>query len=118
MWSARALGPQYSGLYVMLFYGAVILYFMSGVHWGFAARLKGARAASGYALAVLPAFWAFFMLGSGPDSAAISLMAGIVGLLGLDWLFWRYGVAPEWWMRLRVLLTLIALICLSIGVFA
>lgn len=117
LWTAQTIGPRFAGPYVMLFYGAVILSFMSGVFWGFATKLTGQQAASGYALSTLPALWAFFMTGGGPVSAGLSLMAGFIGLLGLDWLFWRYGVAPNWWMRLRVLLTSVVLICISIGVF-
>lgn len=117
LWTAQVIGPRFAGPYVMLFYGAVILSFMSGVLWGFATQLEGRQAASGYALSTLPALWAFFMTGGGPTGAGISLMAGFAGLLGLDWLFWRYGVAPNWWMRLRILLTTVVLICLSIGVF-
>ena len=115
--TAQIIGPRFAGPYVMLFYGAVILSFMSGVLWGFATQLSGARATSGYALSTLPALWAFFMTGGGPTSAGISLMAGFVGLLGLDWLFWHHGVTPPWWMALRVMLTAVVLICLAIGVF-
>nr|WP_040610828.1 DUF3429 domain-containing protein [Oceaniovalibus guishaninsula] len=108
----RWVGPRFAGPYVQLAYGTVILSFMSGVLWGFATRARGRIAATGYALSVLPALWAFFMVGGGPVSAAIYLTAGFVGLLGLDWLFWRQGLAPEWWMRLRVLLTGIVAVCL------
>lgn len=117
-WTIATIGPRFAGPYVQLFYGAIILAFMSGVLWGFATKLEGAQATTGYALSVIPALWAFFTTGGGPDSAGLSLMAGFIGLLGLDWLFWRYGVAPAWWMQLRVLLTTIVLICLTIGVYA
>ncbi|MCK0169374.1 DUF3429 domain-containing protein [Jannaschia sp. S6380] len=105
-------GSRFTGPYVGLFYGAVILAFMSGVLWGFATRAEGRIAATGYALSVLPALWAFFMTGGGPEAAAISLMAGFAGLLCLDWLFWKYGLAPEWWMKLRLILTACVLLCL------
>lgn len=117
LWSARTFGGRFAGPYIMLFYGSVILAFMSGVLWGFATKLEGKPAAAGYALSVLPALWAFFMTSGGPTSAGISLMVGFTGLLGLDWLFWHYGVAPAWWMSLRVLLTSVVLMCLAIGVF-
>ena len=110
------LGPRFVGPYVQLFYGSVILSFMSGVLWGFATRAEGAMEASGYALSVLPALWAFFMTGGGPTSAATSLAFGFLGLLGLDWLFWHHGLAPPWWMRLRVLLTAIVVACLLVTV--
>ena len=114
MWSARAIGPRFTGPYVGLFYGAVILSFMSGVLWGFATRASGKVAATGYALSVIPALWAFFMTGGGPTSAGISLIAGFTGLLGLDWLFWKQGLAPPWWMSLRVMLSVVAIACLAV----
>ena len=114
LWSAQTIGPRFTGPYVGLFYGAVILSFMSGVLWGFATRASGSVAATGYALSVIPALWAFFMTGGGPTSAGIYLIAGFVGLLALDWLFWKQGLAPDWWMRLRVLLTVVVVASLAV----
>ncbi len=111
-WGVHTFGPRFTGPFVVLQYGTIILAFMSGVLWGFATRASGERAAVGYALSVLPALWAFFMVGAGPVSSAIYLIAGFLGLLALDWSFWRQGLAPEWWMRLRILLTAIVIACL------
>ena len=85
---------------------------MSGVLWGFSTKADGPMAATGYALSVLPALWAFFMVGGGPVSAAINLIVGFIALLGLDFTFWRWGLAPAWWMQLRVLLTTLVVACL------
>lgn len=115
-WGLKALGPRFIGPYVQLSYGMVILAFMSGVLWGFAAKAKDAQATTGYALSVIPALWAFFMTGGGPTSAAMNLIFGFIGLLILDWQFWRWGLAPAWWMQLRGLLTALVLICLIITV--
>jgi hypothetical protein len=109
-------GPRFIGPYVQIFYGTIILSFMSGVLWGFAARTDGTVAATGYGLSVIPALWAFFMVGGGPVSAQINLIAGFVGLLGLDYLFWRQGLTPPWWMHLRVLLTGLVVASLAVGV--
>jgi hypothetical protein len=109
----EVIGPRFVGPFIGLSYGTVILSFMSGVLWGFATRAEGGVAATGYALSVLPALWAFFMVGGGPVSAAIALIAGFVGLLGLDWLFWNHGLAPAWWMKLRILLTAGVVACLA-----
>ena len=116
-WGSAYLGPRFVGPYVQLFYGAIILSFMSGVLWGFATRASGTRAATGYALSVLPALWAFFMTSGGPVSAATNLVFGFAGLLLLDYAFARWGLTPSWWMSLRVLLTTIVVACLSIGAF-
>ncbi len=112
----NVFGPRFIGPYVQLSSGTVILAFMSGVLWGFATRAEGAVAASGYVLSVIPALWAFLFVGGGPYSAAIYLIAGFVGLLGLDLLFWRHGLAPGWWMQLRIGLTFSVVACLSVGV--
>ena len=116
-WGAQNLGPRFVGPYVQLFYGSVILSFMSGVLWGFATKTTGARAATGYALSVIPALWAFFMTGGGPTTAGMNLIFGFLGVLVLDIAFSAWGLTPRWWVSLRLLLTSIVVTCLAIGVF-
>lgn len=111
-------GRLYSGRPLLQGYGIVILAFMSGVIWGFATRATGAVATTGYALSVLPALWAFFMGTGAPAPALIALAAGFIALLLIDWMFWKQGLTPPWWMHLRVLLTAIVVPCLLIGAFA
>jgi hypothetical protein len=113
----RTFGPRFIGPFVQLNYGQIILSFMSGVLWGFATKAKGSQAAMGYVLSVIPALWAFFMTGGGPVTAGTNLIFGFLGLLALDFAFWRWGLAPAWWMQLRVLLTVLVVLCLSVGVF-
>ena len=113
-WGLSVLGARFVGPYVSLFYGAVILSFMSGVLWGFATKAEGARATTGYVLSVLPALWAFFTTGGGEVTAALNLIIGFLGLLLLDFAFWRWGLAPSWWMSLRLLLTGLVVVCLSV----
>ena len=119
-WSAAAsdltlhiLGPRYVGPFVSLTYGGIILCFMSGVLWGFATRASADTAAIFYALSVLPALWVFLLVGNGVESSARFLMAGYLGLLALDWQFWRQGLAPDWWMRLRGSLTVAVMLMLA-----
>ncbi len=113
----QALGPRFVGPYVGLVYGTIILSFMSGVLWGFATRATGRMATIGYGLSVIPALWAFFFVGNGPVSAALMLAVGFAGLLGLDYLFWRQGLAPAWWMQLRLPLTTGVIACLCATAF-
>ncbi|GAW34466.1 hypothetical protein RA2_01515 [Roseovarius sp. A-2] len=117
LWTAQTVGPRFAGPYVMLFYGSVVLSFMSGVLWGFATKATGLLATTGYALSVIPALWAFFMTGGGPVSAGTSLIFGFAGLLALDLQFARWGLAPAWWMPLRLLLSAVVIACLAVGVF-
>lgn len=108
------LGPSFVGPYVQVAYGIVILSFMSGVLWGFATK-AGERQTICYALSVLPALWTFFMVGGGNEAATYALIAGFVLLLGLDKLFSGWDLTPDWWMRLRLMLTIIVVSCLMIG---
>lgn len=115
-WTLGAFGPRFVGPYMGLSYGTIILAFMSGVLWGFATRATGTQAAIGYGLSVVPALWAFFLVGDGPTSSAIWLSAGFLLLLGLDAVFSGQGLAPPWWMPLRLLLTVGVLACLSVTI--
>lgn len=103
---------------MLALYGTIILSFMSGVLWGFATKADGAVATTGYVLSVLPALWAFFARGASPASTLPYLIVGFLGLLALDYVFFRQGLTPPWWMRLRLLLTSIVVICLAIGAYA
>ena len=114
-WTTQMIGPRFVGPYVQLFYGVVILSFMSGVLWGFAAKKDGRQAAIGYTLSVVPALWAFFMTGEAPETGSKNLIVGFIGLLALDWYFWTSGQAPVWWMRLRLILTALVILCLILG---
>lgn len=110
------IGPRFVGQYVMIFYGTIILSFMSGVLWGFATRTSGRDAALGYGISVIPALWAFFFVGGGADRAAWVLIVGFIALMALDYGFWRAGLAPAWWMNLRSLLTALVVGCLTLGI--
>ena len=116
-WGRQTLGSRFVGPYIQLFYGSVILSFMSGVLWGFATKTSGSKAAACYTLPVLPALWAFFTTGGGPVNAGTNLMYGFAGLLLLDAMFSYWRLTPVWWMQLRVLLTAVVLTCLAVGVY-
>ncbi len=113
-WAGQVLSPMFLGSYVGLTWGTVILSFMSGVLWGFATKTEGKQAAIAYTLSVIPALWGFVMVSDASDTSAIFLAAGFVGLLLLDAMFQAWGLAPRWWLRLRVMLTVVTLACLAI----
>lgn len=117
-WGASTFGARFVGPYIQVFYGTIILAFMSGVIWGFATKAGGAIATTGYVLSVIPALWAFFMVGNDFASTATYLAAGFIGLLAIDFLFWKQDLAPPWWMHLRILLTAIVVTCLGITIYA
>lgn len=109
------VGPRFTGPNVLIAYGSVILSFMSGVLWGFDARGEMEQRWHGYALSTVPALWVFFMVGGGPSQALSALIIGFVGLLRLDWQFRHWGLAPPWWMRLRLILSAGVVLCLALG---
>ena len=115
-WGGTMLPPMFKGTYVSLTYGTVILSFMSGVLWGFATRAEGAQATAGYALSVIPALWAFFMVNGDPGAAAVNLAAGFAGVLVLDAAFVSWRLAPAWWLALRIPLTVVVLACLAVPI--
>jgi hypothetical protein len=103
-----------SGRALLLHYGIIILAFMSGALWGFAARSDQHLP---YVLSVLPALWALFAT-TGPETAALlNLALGFTALLGLDGWFTMRTLAPPWWLRLRLLLTAVVVPCLLVGAF-
>jgi len=97
-------------------YGAIILVFMAGALWGFAARAGGRAAVPGLIASVLPALYVLFLAGRGLEADLLTLAFGFAVLLVLDWAFQRAGLAPRWWLALRVPLTLVVLLALLLPV--
>ena len=95
-------------------YGIVILSFMSGVLWGFAAQAGRLRTV-GLVLSVLPALYVYFFVTRGAGDAHQALMIGFLGVLALDALYQWLGLAPRWWLTLRVPVTVVVFICLALA---
>lgn len=108
----RLVGARFLGPYIQLAWGSAVLAFLSGILWGYASKAAPGVAATGYLLAVIPAGWGFLFVGGGAVSAAIYLATGLIGILGIDWLFWQQGLAPRWWMRARSVFTAVAVLCI------
>ena len=110
--------PLDEGRPLLAAYGTIILCFMSGALWGFAARAKGPLLAAGLGLSVVPALFAlFFVTGSGTQAMAM-LLVGFAALLPLDALFQWQGLAPGWWLRLRLIVTAVVCSCLALAAYA
>lgn len=105
------------GPLLMVRYGVIVLCFTSGIFWGYSSNATGMRSTMCYLLSIIPAVWIFLNPGSGPSSALINLMIGFAAVLMLDTAFWRWQLAPQWWMAFRMPLSLITLACLGIGVW-
>ncbi len=111
----RGLLPG-DGRILLQAYGAVILAFMSGVLWGFAARTSAAWA---YVGSVVPALYSFFFVlthpWSLPGDPLAHLIVGFVGILVLDAVYQARGFAPHWWLTLRLPVSFVVVLCLWIA---
>ena len=92
-------------------YAALILSFLGGIWWGFAARAERAPVWL-WVAAVLPSLIAlasFLPWATGepwPGPSLIVIGVALIGSLGVDWQLHRLGLAPDWWLRLRLPLSL------------
>ena len=109
------LSDEYTGSSVNLIYGTIILAFMSGVLWGFAANVGDKRQPIGFILSVLPALWAFFTFSGILINPLAGLIIGFLGVFAIDVRFHYWQLTPEWWLSLRCILTLLVIICLSVN---
>ena len=109
------LNDEYTGSSINLIYGTIILAFMSGVLWGFAANVGDKRRPVGLILSVLPALWAFFTFDGILMNPLVSLIIGFCGVFAIDIRFYYWQITPEWWLSLRSVLTLFVIILLSVN---
>ena len=100
-------------------YAATIIAFLGGIRWGIAVRApEGARVATDYVASVVPQLLAWAALAL-PDPARCFGLGLLVLVMGpLDRGLVRRGLAPEWFGRLRVLLSLGAGAALLLAGFA
>ena len=103
-------------------YGAVILSFLGGIHWGLAidgipSRSEEGRLFRRLGCSVVPALigWIAFLI---PPTFSLSILAvAFIAVLYFDVTASRKGEAPDWYLRLRVPLTIIVVLSLTTGVF-
>lgn len=98
----------------LLAYGAIILSFMGGVHWGWAMAAEEPSFPR-LGLSVVPALlgWGGFLTGGSIGFLVIA--AGFAALLWLDLRAIAEGRAAAWYRRLRWPLTLIVTGCLVVA---
>lgn len=93
-------------------YGAVILSFLGAVHWGLTMRED--RSPHWYVWSITPALLGFVTLLI--FDVEIRVVA-LIPLFGLTWLIdrkaFKHGLIPDWYLRLRTILTGGAIISLA-----
>jgi hypothetical protein len=92
--------------HALIAYGATILSFLGGVHWGLgiarAASVDGSGLAGRLTLSIVPSLVAWAALLLPPFGGLLVLAAGIALMLPVDVLATRGGIAPAWYPRLRI----------------
>ena len=101
-------------------YGAVILSFVCALHWGFAMALPGlddARRVRTMLWSVVPSLMAWPALLLVPMEAAVLLVTGFVLHYIQDRRLARHAELPDWYLPLRLQLTVVACLSLIAGAF-
>ena len=96
-------------------YAAVIISFLGGIRWGLA--LRGPSGGGQYALSVLPALVAWAALAA-PEPWRLAVLGVVALVLGpIDLGLVRAGLAPRWFGRLRIVLSVGAGAALLLAAF-
>jgi hypothetical protein len=96
-------------------FGAVILGFMGGCLWGFASAPGRVPGLAVLAVSAVPAVLAALAIRPVPALSCIWLAFGFVVLQAIDVAMQRAGVAPAYWLSLRLPLTALVIACLLVG---
>ncbi|WP_245844049.1 DUF3429 domain-containing protein [Sphingomonas spermidinifaciens] len=108
---AGPLEWRFTALALAFAYAALILSFLGGLWWGLAAAVRQVPDWI-YWAAVVPSLFALvtcvpWSIGSDwPGPSLVALGLAILASLGVDLRLDRMGLAPRWWLGLRVPLSL------------
>ncbi len=109
---------QAISLSALIAYGAVILAFLGGVHWGFAlAPGQSVRVRTRLAMGVVPSLIGWVAVVAAPLAGAelslALLIAGLVGTIATERSWARLGLVPNGYMTLRWALSLVVMVTLT-----
>ncbi|MBR9864259.1 MAG: DUF3429 domain-containing protein [Rhodobacteraceae bacterium] len=102
----------YSSVGSVIHYGVVILSFLTGILWGFASHAPQGQSSYAYITGAIPALYVFFAVAGSDADKLEALMFGFPALLVIDTSFQKSGLAPKWWLTLRIPSTLLIIACL------
>jgi hypothetical protein len=94
-------------------YGAIYLAMLGGVYWGFAAKRPNIL---DVLIAIVPPFAA--LGGSFYQLPVLPFAIGIAAMLVFDILYIARGMAPRWWLSLRIYTSIIAVGALVYAYYA
>jgi len=100
----------------LMLYGAVILSFLGGIQWGLEMSrqglVSGAPSLMRLTISVLPSLWAWTCVAMPFLYGSVGLAGGLGAMLVYDLYAVRKGMAPGWYPKLRIPVTLAAMISL------
>ena len=108
------------GLKALLGYGAVILSFLGGIHWGLAISPESLEKTPSFgrlSVSVLPALIAWPALLVPPALGFVLLAGAFIAMFFVDVHASRTGLAPSWYPRLRLSLSCAAATSLIAGAY-
>ncbi|MDY7578796.1 DUF3429 domain-containing protein [Herbaspirillum sp. RTI4] len=115
--SASLLDAPRSGVWqqLLLNYGAVILSFVGALHWGIAMSapdMSERKRTVCFAWSVIPALLAWLALLLDPIAASALLAAGFAAHFMQDWRLMRHTGLPQWYLPMRLQLSVVAALSL------
>jgi hypothetical protein len=115
--AALAIGVSHSSLWfqALVGYGAVILSFVGALHWGCAMThptMTSSERTQSFVWSVVPSLMAWVALLLSPQYASLLLVLGFVVHLWRDKRLVLLVKMPDWYLPLRLQLTVVA--CLSL----
>ena len=118
LWLFDSAPRREATLQLLLTYCAVILAFMGAIHWGMV-MIRSEYATRGPMIrAVLPALLAWAALALPPLASMAAFLIGFPAVLAMDLHAVNSGLAPRWYRRLRIPLTLAVVACLGTAMAA
>ena len=111
----QVTGPVIRSLAI---YGAVIVSFIGGAHWGLAcARLSGAPLNRHLIYSVIPALLGWAVAAQPLTIAFMGLALLFPAVLVLDLAARRDAIVPDWWMTMRLPPTIVMMAAYALLVF-
>jgi hypothetical protein len=108
--------------HALVAYGATILSFLGGVHWGLAigstSNAENGKLSARLILSVVPSLAGWAALLVSETSGLFILAMAIAAMLWVDIQATRAGKAPPWYPKLRIPLTCVVVATLFLGAIA
>ena len=114
--------PRMFVVHALVAYGATILSFLGGVHWGLAivsrSNANDPALRTRLVVSVIPSLAAWVALLFPETTGLLMLAAAIAAMLWVDLRATRLGHAPQWYPKLRIPLTCVVVAALLLGASA